>query len=484
MTPFSTVLESLMKEKNIKTYAIAQYCGIDRSNMYKVLKGKRNPASEEVVNRMAEYMQLTPVEQKRLLEAYQITVVGAATYYRRKSVKNFLTSFSLEECNMRESALEQEYMTVSVDEQIFRGDGTLVRGRQLKYLISSVLNVEMQKGDGKISLIMQPDNDYVMDILFLAGVKKDYLKMEHIFCLSNANEVSSEKKDYNLECLRKILPMFVQCKCSYKPYCYYDNIASHRNRFNLLSSLIITSDYAVAFSAEENYGVLLTGENTIQYLQTLFENLKQDTVLMACKMDTLEGQIERFASVNINSGGVGFQADACLVPLLPPEFLGHFLKEALLSQPVVREKSEEYLSFSGEMMAKTNSTFLFSQAGIERFLRDGRLSELPESIYYPLDYKARLLLLGKLMKECESGKYRMLREEVPVAETDICLFSSPTDGYLLVPTTRGDRIFLEIRESGLLNAFLDYFKSLDDKSIYSEEETVAILKQILKRNKG
>ena len=33
MTPFSTVLESLMKEKNIKTYAIAQYCGIDRSNM-------------------------------------------------------------------------------------------------------------------------------------------------------------------------------------------------------------------------------------------------------------------------------------------------------------------------------------------------------------------------------------------------------------------------------------------------------------------
>lgn len=123
MTPFSTVLEFLMKEKNIKTYAIAQYCGIDRSNMYKILKGKRNPASEEVVNRMAEYMQLTPAEQKHLLESYQITVVGAAIYYRRKSVENFLTSFSLEECNMRESSLEQEYMTIAVDEQIFQGGG-------------------------------------------------------------------------------------------------------------------------------------------------------------------------------------------------------------------------------------------------------------------------------------------------------------------------------------------------------------------------
>ena len=56
----------------------------------------------------------------------------------------------------------------------------------------------MQKEDGKISLIMQPDNDYVMDILFLAGVKKDYLEMEHIFCLSNTNEIALEKKDYNL----------------------------------------------------------------------------------------------------------------------------------------------------------------------------------------------------------------------------------------------------------------------------------------------
>ena len=68
------------------------------------------------------------VEQKRSLEAYQITVMGAETYYRRKSVENFLTSFTLEECNMRESALEQEYMTVSVDEQIFQGGVHLFGG--------------------------------------------------------------------------------------------------------------------------------------------------------------------------------------------------------------------------------------------------------------------------------------------------------------------------------------------------------------------
>ena len=47
---------------------------------------------------------------------------------------------------------------------------------------------------GKISLIMQPDNDYVMDIFIFSRCKKDYFKNGTYFCLSNANEVSSEKR--------------------------------------------------------------------------------------------------------------------------------------------------------------------------------------------------------------------------------------------------------------------------------------------------
>ena len=39
MTPFSTVLKSFMKEKNMKAYALAQYCEIDCSNMYKIMNG-------------------------------------------------------------------------------------------------------------------------------------------------------------------------------------------------------------------------------------------------------------------------------------------------------------------------------------------------------------------------------------------------------------------------------------------------------------
>ena len=116
MTPFSSVLEFYMKEKEIRTYSIAQFCGIDRSNMYKMLNGKRNPASEEVVERIAEYMRLKPVEKSHLMEAYQITMMGYDNYHRRKSVQEFLMSFS-EEAAKTEEILRSGYMTVNVDVQ-------------------------------------------------------------------------------------------------------------------------------------------------------------------------------------------------------------------------------------------------------------------------------------------------------------------------------------------------------------------------------
>lgn len=75
----------------------------------------------------------------------------------------------------------------------------------------------------------------------------------------------------------------------------------------------------------------------------------------------------------------------------------------------------------------------------------------------------------------------MMRCDAPIADVDICLYSAVQDGYLLIPTTRNDRIFLKIKESGLLNTFRDYFESLDRKYFYSEDETVNILEELLKK---
>ena len=91
MSIFSQLLSEYMKQKKIQTYRLAQYCGYDRGNMYKIINGKRNPPGKEFVEKVAGYMHLTPLEKTKLYEAYQISIVGYDIYYRRKAVLEFLT---------------------------------------------------------------------------------------------------------------------------------------------------------------------------------------------------------------------------------------------------------------------------------------------------------------------------------------------------------------------------------------------------------
>ena len=44
MSEFSELLTHYIHSKDIKTYALAQYCGLDRSNMYKISQRKTQRA--------------------------------------------------------------------------------------------------------------------------------------------------------------------------------------------------------------------------------------------------------------------------------------------------------------------------------------------------------------------------------------------------------------------------------------------------------
>lgn len=68
MSVFSDTLTRYIEHKNIKVFSLAKYCNLDRSTMYKILNGKRNPPSSEVFEKMTQFMHLTPIEYNFLKE--------------------------------------------------------------------------------------------------------------------------------------------------------------------------------------------------------------------------------------------------------------------------------------------------------------------------------------------------------------------------------------------------------------------------------
>ena len=80
MSTFSEVLTEYIKAKHVKVAPMTKYCGIDRSTMYKLISGKRNPPSKDIFEKMAQFMHLTPAETQRFEEAWEVTVIGPEVY--------------------------------------------------------------------------------------------------------------------------------------------------------------------------------------------------------------------------------------------------------------------------------------------------------------------------------------------------------------------------------------------------------------------
>lgn len=66
MSVFSDLLSEYITMKDVGVYPLSQFCGLDRSFMYKIINGKRNPSGEDVVRKMAQFMRLTPRDRANL----------------------------------------------------------------------------------------------------------------------------------------------------------------------------------------------------------------------------------------------------------------------------------------------------------------------------------------------------------------------------------------------------------------------------------
>ena len=86
MSVFSDLLSEYITMKDVGVYPLSQFCGLDRSFMYKIINGKRNPSGEDVVRKMAQFMQLTPQENIDFMYAFTIAEMGPEVICRSKSV--------------------------------------------------------------------------------------------------------------------------------------------------------------------------------------------------------------------------------------------------------------------------------------------------------------------------------------------------------------------------------------------------------------
>lgn len=482
MSAFSEHLSWLITEKKAKVAALYKFCEVDRSTMYQYISGKRKvPASIDLVNRIAEFFHLTPVEYEKLKEAYLISKVGDEIYYRRQSVENFIRNFPDPLPTLikqkRPNPLEMypklnhgELSCVSFTSQI-----------DLNHYLHRIFLEESLKENGRISLFLQPDNHFLFELL--SSLKPVHnLRIEQILCINSTGQMNDKKELRSLEYLKKLFPLYV-ADLDFHPYYFYDDVHSHFENLNGLCCLILTSEYAITCTSDYQMGVLYGNPDVVSMLWNLFESYKK-------KCSELF-RVEKFLPENESVFRCVISKDSICYMLQPESCLTVFITEEILRNVLNPNlpNYEEFIPLVLQMFGNTRKVVdahhyfsYFTTAGLEHFVKEGRLKEIPDIFYTSFSIPDRIKMLESMIPYCKRGNYRILKEETSTGlelPLNFHLCVNGNFGYLLFTNISGQNVELIIREHGLLEAFEDYLNNFDESYYMSPEETVEVIERAI-----
>lgn len=479
MSAFSNLLSKLIQTENVNVSALTQYCGLDRSTMYKLINGKRSPASRELVQKITEFIHLNPWEQQQLLEAYEITRLGPEIYSQRRDIQKFILNLrDIRKKSQLPDAGSPEELPSSPDPAV-----PLLGKLQVSAAVHSIFRRAAAKtaDSYKIGILAQPEHLEVLNAvapLLQAGSR---LRLDHIICFNNGRQSIPPQYNYNLQGLSGVIP-FYGTKCQYQPYYYYDNVDSHHGGFNLMSCLFLTENEAVLCSSSLSGGYFFHSEKMIAPLKQHFQRLlSMARPMMLSFESSLEFQFQKLPALTAACrDSYSLSYEPCFGACMSRDLLEKYLRPELPDREHFLARADAYFA------AASCSHNYFSRSGLEHFLKTGILHEIPPSLYIPPEYPDRVRMVKRFIALLEEGKdIRMFQNALGDYPSNFHLLAACNFGYLMFINRENHYSYLILEEPNLLGAFFDYASSLGETDqLATPQETRSFLQRALEKYGG
>lgn len=475
MSQFSILLSEYINRKGIQVYPLTQYCSLDRSTMYKYINGKRLPPRQELVEKISDYMRLSPAEHEKLITAWKMEEIGADAYYNRQNVRDFILNFpDISKIN----PVLLSSLSAADHSENFPECQALTSLTAVNSSICRMILQESRKENGRLALLLQPDNDYLFHFLAGLGESECSLSIEHILCLNNTPQLNKGSQSSNLQYLQKVLPLYIRA-LDYRIYYYYDSVNSHFSSLNGFSCMILTGSSAVACTSDYQSGILYSHPDTMHLLWNLFDRYRESCSLLFHPVCSIHEELKMVDSMQTdNTKTYLLQPEACLAPFLTPDLVEKYLYPDLPNRETLVLTLSDFLANRRQKILQENFRIMLTVEGVREFLKTGRVYEIPQGICPPFEPEDRKLLISRILSDAP-GNYLLLRGELQVLPHNLHLLACSSGGYLLFTNRLDQTVYLVFEEPGLLAAFLDYLSSLGPEHLYPAEETAEILTSLL-----
>lgn len=483
MNDFSKKLKSHIARLDIKILQLSKASGVDRTLIQKILTGTRLPAERKTVEKIISVMMLTTQEEEELYRLYKISKMGESVYSRHMLVKDLIECFGEKKINSL-CNVKSEYHHDFSD---FPKLSTVIGSNDVNAIFKAIIESEACKKDGVIQILMQPDNEVLINLLTMIGNEHSNLTIEHVFCLQNSIR---EKDDnfYNITCIKRIAPLLLS-GCQYDPLIYYDDVKAHFSRSTLFPFVVLTKDKMMCISNDYNNAMVFQEPDFLELYQSSYQQIKNMAKPLIVKLNNIIENYMYYKEKEQSSKCVAYELmeQPCFSWFLTEDLMKKYIKSDMQCwSDLISDVASRAKRYQEAIDNKHTLRSYFSKAGVDNFLKTGRIDEIPSAIYNPIEQEDCIEIIKQMYRCYLGGSYYTrlydnnvlkLNRNLTVAsfdESTICFVYNKADA---------ESVYFAINEPSItyaIHSFLIYIEESD--MVLSEKETIEFIKSKIEEN--
>lgn len=472
----SELLSFYINKKKTNMTQFAQYLGIDRSTLHKIIKGQRPATSEALINKIAQYLCLSQEETKQLLEAYEIDTTGAFIFYRRKHIQDFFKE--------ADHVLDHHYhITEQVQDNQALVDDVYTGRINVEHILYTLYTYELSEEKPYVRIMEQP---YEMSIIFDSfNHISSEMPITHLFYLDNSQKQTKNNEFYNLKCLNNLLPVILRNK-NYHPYYYYSNVSIMNEHDVFYPNVMITAHYVFTYTNDHSQGILYKLPQIVNAYKEKFDAYLKEA---SCFM-TRESWVDNLTDIQTFFNTQTITRELMTTPCPTYVFeesdlaiMRKSLKDFFPDKEGFIKKFHDYANYWNQVFyAQYSDLFhiIYTVQGLRYTAKTGYLHDIPPELFNPLSLEDRLLLITKWKEFCKKHSYIMMADMPYLSETSTTYFQlSDQVFHMIAADSTGTLANISIQEVTLVEAFNDFFENVIKKNAYSKEDEMKLIDECI-----
>lgn len=459
-------------------YRLSKATGIERTKLQRIKSGQKLPTKDEL-EIISRELSLTPDEKDTLFRELEIAVIGEDKFKSRLRTKDFIEQLYTIFYKKTAKAIKTSEISLNI-----KCPYTTNSISDTNNLINSFINAEASKKN-HIYIYNSIATGDVFNNIFSGIIDNPDLSVTHIIGLTPHND-NFESYYTNIDLISRIYPVFLS-KTNYYVYYYYNKVMEN----SMFPYTIISDNYTLMLSYNLKHAVLTDNKYITDSYKSVFNEKLNGSYPLISDIANLDEYTKIYID-HISSLVKGVEElnlleyDPCIFPYIDSDIIQRLIKKELPNYDLIVSRC---LSVKECYKGLNKTVSYFSKEGLQNFIRNGRITEIPEIAYEPIPFKIRLELLERL---CYDAKNNDAKEIYLINETKLkmpenlryCGNGQVNDFLLLLSKKNEKPSIFKLNEFGFAKPFNDFVSHLKDTDmVLSNRETVEYIEKCITEHK-